>query len=311
MSFNGTATTNFGGNVDNGVWIPEIYSQNVLLNLRRGSIADAITNSDYFGAIASYGDTVKIVAEPTITINNYTRGKVLTPQAIPATETTMVIDQAKEWSFVLDDIEQTMSHIGWKAMVTNQAAYQLQQDFDRAILTYMSDATNVLAANRVNDDVETNASDWSTADAVLNGISELSTRLSKQDVVQEGRYLVLNYDVAQTLALADSKLLNMDINGGAANLTSHPAYAGTLRGFAVYLTNNAPAYTSTGAGATGVDRAIVLAGQMAAVSTAQTMLKTEVLRDTTTFGDIIRGQHVYGRGVVRPEALAINHIKTA
>ncbi len=309
MAFQGGSTTNFGGNSTNHTWLPEIYSQNVLLGLRRGSIADAITNSDYFGEIAAFGDTVKIVAEPTITINDYTRGLTAVTQAIPSTETTLTIDQAKYWQFALDDIETTFSHIGWQSMVTNNAAYALQQNYDNAILTYMTTPANVLAANRVNDLVHANLASWNTADEVLDGISEMSTRLSKQDVVQEGRYLVIDYDVAQVLARADSKLLNMDTNGGAANLQSHPAYAGTLRGFNVYITNNAPTVTTTGTGGTAGQK-IVLAGQMAAVSTAQSMLKTEVLRSTTTFGDIVRGQHVYGRGVIRPEALCTTTVTT-
>jgi len=42
---------------------------------------------------------------------------------------------------------------------------------------------------------------------------------------------------------------------------------------------------------------------MSAVATAQTITSTEVIRDPDSFGDIVRGLHVYGAKVLRPEAL--------
>jgi hypothetical protein len=64
----------------------------------------------------------------------------------------------------------------------------------------------------------------------------------------------------------------------------------------MYKSNNMPA-ASTASG-------IVLAGHMSAVATAQTIVNTEVLRDPTSFGDIVRGLHVHGVKVLRPEALS-------
>ena len=42
---------------------------------------------------------------------------------------------------------------------------------------------------------------------------------------------------------------------------------------------------------------------MSAVATANTFLSTEVIRDPSSFGDIVRGLHVYGAKVLRSEAL--------
>ena len=305
--FAGTTTANFGQNSPTGAFLPEIYSKNVLLQLRRGSVADSITNSEYFGEISAFGDTVRIMAEPDITIKDYTRGLELTTDAVEDTDKTITIDQAKYWQFSIDDIEDKMSHVGWEAIATNRAAYKLMQDYDVAILNFMSDSANVLAANVFNDKTEAAVLDLSTPDALLDHITDMSVRLSLQDNVNEGRYLVLPYTATGVLSKVDSKLINMDYNGGAADLKSSPSYMGTLRGFDIYVTNNAPSYTSTGTGATTRD--VMLAGQMSACSTAQTILRTEVLRDNLTFGDKIRGQHVYGRGIIRPEALSVAHVK--
>jgi hypothetical protein len=42
---------------------------------------------------------------------------------------------------------------------------------------------------------------------------------------------------------------------------------------------------------------------MSSTATAQTITSTEVIRDPSSFGDIVRGLHVYGSKVLRPDAL--------
>ena len=49
---------------------------------------------------------------------------------------------------------------------------------------------------------------------------------------------------------------------------------------------------------------------MSSTATASHIAKTEVVRSTETFSDIIRGLHVFGRKVLRPEALAVGFCKT-
>ena len=40
-----------------------------------------------------------------------------------------------------------------------------------------------------------------------------------------------------------------------------------------------------------------------AVATAEQINKTETYRDQDSFADIVRGMHLYGRKILRPEAL--------
>jgi len=42
---------------------------------------------------------------------------------------------------------------------------------------------------------------------------------------------------------------------------------------------------------------------MSSTATASHIAKTEVVRSTETFSDIVRGLHVFGRKVMRPESL--------
>ena len=61
-------------NLPQGNWVPAIYSQKVLKFFRRSSVAEAVTNTDYAGEIENFGDTVKIIKEPTVTVSSYSRG---------------------------------------------------------------------------------------------------------------------------------------------------------------------------------------------------------------------------------------------
>ena len=52
------------GNLPNGVFSPTLYSKKVQKQFRRTAVSEAITNSDYFGEISNFGDSVKIIKEP-------------------------------------------------------------------------------------------------------------------------------------------------------------------------------------------------------------------------------------------------------
>lgn len=90
------------GNLPNGNFSPVIYSKQVQLAFRRASVAEAITNSDYFGEIANFGDSVKIIKEPEITVKNYARGTQITAQDLDDEDFTLVVDQANYFAFKIE-----------------------------------------------------------------------------------------------------------------------------------------------------------------------------------------------------------------
>jgi hypothetical protein len=62
-------------------------------------------------------------------------------------------------------------------------------------------------------------------------------------------------------------------------------------------------YKSNNVAATSNATGKCMAGHMSSTATANTILSTEVLRDPSSFGDIVRGLHVYGAKVLRDDAL--------
>ena len=132
-----TAASGYG-NLPNGNFSPIIYSKQVQLAFRKGSVVDAITNNDYFGEIANMGDSVKVIKEPEITVKAYSRGTTITPQDLDDEEFSLTIDKANYFAFKVDDIEEAHSHINFQELASNRAAYRLADQFDQDVLGYMS-----------------------------------------------------------------------------------------------------------------------------------------------------------------------------
>lgn len=83
------------GNLQNGNWSPVLYSKKVQVAFRKTSVAQAITNSDYFGEISSMGDAVRIVLEPEVSVRAYARGTQIAAQDLEDSDFTLVVDKAK------------------------------------------------------------------------------------------------------------------------------------------------------------------------------------------------------------------------
>jgi hypothetical protein len=119
--------------------------------------------------------------------------------------------------------------------------------------------------------------------------------LDEQNIPEEGRWFLESPDFYEVLASSSSKLLSVDYNAGQGSIRNGLVSSGKLRGFDMYKSNNI-ASTTNAAGK-------CIAGHMSSTATAQTITSTEVIRDPDSFGDIVRGLHVYGGKVLRPEAL--------
>ena len=291
----------------NSFFLPSIYSKKVLNFFRKASVVEAITNTDYAGEISAYGDSVKIIKEPTITVYDYTRGSDTTSTKLTDQEITLVVDSAKAFKFIVDDIETNMSHVNFKEVASSSAAYSLKDSYDAAVLSTMfsgvsaSSPDHVIGADAaagtggVN---ETTASvDLGSASEVdpLDLMARMARLLDDQSVPEENRWFVASPDFYEELSQSGSKLLSVDFNAGQGSIRNGLVSSGKLRGFDMYKSNNVPSVST----ATGQ----CLGGHMSSTATANTILSTEVIRDPSSFGDIVRGLHVYGAKVLRDDAM--------
>ena len=312
------------GNLPSGNFAPEIFSQKVLKFFRRASVIEDITNTDYAGEIENFGDTVKIIKEPTVTVSSYQRGSVVNPQDLADDQISMVVDNANAFAFKIDDIEERHSHINFEALATSSGAFALKRKYDAAVLQHISDAAGI-AASAVSGTTLTNtvaAGTLGTANAPINvetddnGINlmlAMARLLDDQSVPEENRWFVAPPIFYEKMFQAGNKIAEVQVTGDASSpLRNGLAINGSFAGFRCYKstalnsTGGTDQVTLTDASATlatdGSEN-VVLAGHMSAVATASHIAKTEVVRSTESFSDVIRGLHVFGRKVLRQEAV--------
>jgi hypothetical protein len=138
----------------------------------------------------------------------------------------------------------------------------------------------------------------------LTVIARMARQMDTANVDSRGRWLVVDPVFMEILKDEDSRLLNADYGG--AGLQNGLA-VNNLHGFRLYVSNNLPA-KGTGAGTSGATAqddhyGVILAGQEDAVASAEQINKVENYRDPDSFADIVRGMHLYGRKILRPQAL--------
>lgn len=348
------------GNLPNGNFSPVIYSKQVQLAFRRASTVEAITNSDYFGEIANFGDSVKILKEPEITVKDYARGTQITAQDLDDEDFTLVVDQANYFAFKIDDIEAAHSHVNFMSLASDRAAYRLRDQYDADVLGYLcgfEQATkNAQAGTARTTAPGTKAVSSAGSDELLTSmklgkasfgnitttgattthsipvaprlpgatalptatasplmiLARMARLLDTQFVDSAGRWIVIDPIFLEILKDEDARTLNADFGGSGLQ---NGLVLNNLHGFKVYVSNSLPKI-GTGPGTTGTANqssnfGIIVAGHSSSVATAQQITKTESYRDPDSFADIVRGMHLYGRKILRPEALAVARYNVA
>jgi len=304
--FAGGSTYNFGLAVSgqtNGFFIPEVYSKKVQIALRKAAVAEAICNTDYMGEISSFGDTVNIIKEPQISVNDYTRGLAVTSTNLTDQELVLTIDQAKSFAFKLDDLEKRFSHVNFQAIASDNAAYKLRDAMDANIMTAISAGAGVttgMGTTSVPIDIGFGSGEVDP----LNQMALAAKELDENNVPEEGRWFVAAPEWYNVLSNTASKLLTVDFNAGQGSIRNGLVASGLLRGFSMYKSNNLPTNdlsAATPAGSATAPEALF--GHISAVSAASAMNKVETVRDTSTFSDIVRGLMVWGRKVLRDDSV--------
>lgn len=302
MAFSSVSGNN---NLPNGNFSPIIYSQKVQKFFRTASVVEAITNTDYAGEIENFGDTVNIIKEPTITVSAYSRGAVVDTQDIVDDQIQLVVDQANAFSFKVDDIEERHSHVNFESIATSSGAYALKNEYDKNVIAAMvagvssSSPDHILGADTGSGQDQDVGFGTSEVDPV-DTISKHNRLLNAADVPEENRWFLAGPEFVEQLGQANSKLMS-DTTGNATPLRNGKVLSGKIMNMDVYMTNNFAASSTS-------NFFKVLGGHMSSTATANHIAKIEVIRHPESFSDVVRGLHVFGRKVLRDNALVLSHI---
>ena len=294
-------------NLPSGNWVPAVYSQKVQKFFRRASVVEDITNTDYAGEIENFGDTVNIVKEPSITVSDYARGQSVNTQSLADDKLQLTVDQGSYFAFKVDDIEERQSHVNWEALATSSGAYSLKKNYDYNVLKYIYDNASTSAANTGTDASPIDGD--AATDTLADVISAAKTVLDGNDVPEENRWLVAPPAFYKQLRKAGAKIMDQSVmaDGSASSMRNGMVTDRPLFGFRLYSTNaiavSSGAASSKTFGSAGSNEYAFLYGHKGAVATANHIAKTELIRDPDSFSDIVRGLHVFGRKILRSDAV--------
>ena len=294
-------------NLPSGNWAPAIYSQKVQKFFRRASVVEDITNTDYAGEIENFGDTVNIIKEPSITVNDYARGQTVNTETLADDQIQLTVDQGSYFAFKVDDIEERQSHVNFEALATSSGAYALKKNYDFNVLKAIYAGASTSVGNTGTDGTPIDGD--AAVDTLTDIMSAAKTVLDGNDVPEENRWFVAPPAFYQQLRKAGAKIVDQSVmaDGSASAMRNGMITDRPLFGFRMYTTNAIAVSSGSAAnktfGSAGSNEYAFLYGHQGAVATANHIAKTELIRDPDSFSDIVRGLHVFGRKVLRTEAV--------
>ena len=314
-----------------GAFIPTLWSGKLLAKFYQNTMLSEVANTDYEGELKNQGDTIRIRLAPSISISDYTVGQTLSYEVPTPIFQDMQVNKGKYFGVQVNDVLAYQSDMNLMNMFTEDAAKQLKIAIENEVFFNNFVTEGPASANKgatagqisaaYNLGSDTTPIDQSTPENVLKAILRMSTVLDEQNVPEDGRWLILSpYD---RHLLMQSSIAQAYFTGDQSS-TIRTGKIGMLDRFSVYVSNLLPrgeagkalvaglSATSTGGAVTNAKaRRLMVAGTKHAMSFAMTVNKTEPLRNQTDFGDIVRGLAVYGRKVVKPQALVTTIVGSA
>lgn len=298
-------------------YIPTMNSKKLLANLWDELFLTEITNTDYQEDIKGMGDSVNIRGIPAFTIHDDLADGVNLPFETPyVAPQTLLIDKAQDWAFKTGMVQAKQTDIkDYQTRWMSEAMRYLQQRLEVRVLAYM--VTGAHAANSgassgaKSADIELGTSGGTAVEIaktnVIERLADMAQVLDEQNVRQDGRFAVIPpwfvnrtviSDVSDAAKMGDGKSIVRASNGRL----------GSLCGFTLYASNNLPTTTDSG----GATCTYIPFGHSMATTYAMQITDNWVRKDPMANGvNLYSGRLVYGRKVVKPEALGVMVAKKA
>jgi hypothetical protein len=269
------------------VFKPELWSKLLLRDIMNYGVMLDCVNRNYEGEIKNQGDTVHIQKIGDITINTHDESKAMTHQNIAGTTQVLKIDQAKDFMFLVSDIDKVQANVELMTKYTNKAKKNVVNVKD----AYLH-ALGIAAAT---NDMGTVAI---TAENIYGTLVDMFAKLARANAIgadgkgEDGKapYIVLPPEVIAVLKKSPE--------------ATHATLKGddTVRKGALFNFAGFDVKQSTNVGADGTFN--ILAGTTEGITYAEQITKVESLKDKDYFGDFVRGLYLYGGLAAQPECLA-------
>ena len=270
-------------------FIPELWSARLLDHLRKNLVVANLFNRNYEGEISQMGDTVHINQLAEITIKDYTANvDIENPDQLSTTDIPLIIDQGDYYNFYLNDVDRAQARGDLMDNAMRSSAYGLADKLDAYLAGLLAGGTLV---DGMGDDSAPLSINADTAYALL---VKMKVALDKANVPTQGRYVLMPPEF-EGFMLLDQRFASAYGNNAEQRLVN--GLVARAAGFDIYISNNVK----------NTEGALykVCASTVDQATYANQLVRTEAYRREKGFDDGVKGLHVYGAKVLRPEAVAV------
>lgn len=226
------------------------------------------------------GNQLKILGVGSPTIGDYTGASIGTPETVNDTSVTMLIDKAKYFNFMVDDVDKSQSVPGLMEALMDEATKKMALARDTHVAAQAVNAGTLSSSTQIN----TAALAKSAVDAALLGLRENDVQIDDEVIVEIPPFLY---------QLLKDKYIELDTQNSEMIKKGIVGYYDNAR---VRVSNNL--YND------GTDYYAMIRTKKA-IAFAGTIDKVEAFRPTDLFSDAMKGLNVFGAKVVRPKELYV------
>lgn len=288
-------------------FIPTLWSARIYDALRKAFVyaQEGVINRDWEGEISAAGDTVRInsIGDPTIT--DYVKNTdMAAAETLSDAQRTLTITEAKAFHFQIDDVDKAQQQPKVMDNAMSRAAYKFSDVTDQYVASVMvAGAASGNAIGSTASPIE--APDASPgATGAYEQLVDLSTKLNEASVPRAGRFVIVPPWYEGVLN-KDDRFINNDAASPAAGQPLLNGQIGRAAGFNVLVSNNVPTVAAPSAASNQTPRNKIVAGHDMATTFADQINQVEAYRPEKRFADAVKGLHLYGAGVIEPDALAV------
>ncbi|MFJ9101301.1 P22 phage major capsid protein family protein [Streptomyces sp. NPDC102405] len=277
----------------------EVWSAQILASLDNTLVyaQPQVVNRDYEGEITSQGQSVRIVTVGDPSVFSYKSGDTINYEDIDTAGTDLLIDQGDAFAFKLDDVDKAQVAVSPMQATTLKAAQKLADKADAFVASLYTGVAPSNVVGTTGAPITLLATPTDAWDKVL---IPLRTKLNRANVPTQGRYVIVSPEFTGAL-LRDDRFDRVDASGSSEGLRN--GMVGRAAGFDVLESNVTPVPTGS--------VQVIQAGYPGAITYADQILETEALRLESTIADAVRGLHVYGSKLLRPEGIAVAYVNPA
>ena len=214
-------------------FIPELWSRRIPYLTKNALVATKICSFEEQPDL-KYGDRIHRPYPNDLVVNDYVKYTDTTQQDLIGTDEYLDIDQSKEISFAIDEVDWIQMKYDLENSYVERAAYRLANDIDGNVLAEVSNANVSMDAGDVG---------WTPGNAIalttsncLNTIMTAGANLAANGCEMDKTWaLVIPHKwasiIGQTVAQDWFSLADLALKNG---------YAGNFAGYNVYASNNVP-----------------------------------------------------------------------